>query len=236
MDFYALLQAPAFWFDIICAVVLVLFCARYIKIGLLAALVQISGTILSLIGAHLFASAADTWVYEFFFERPLTDQVETLISESGSNGIEALSETMLSVLPEGVQSLFPDMYTGVVQAEFAGTTQEIAQMIMDSTVSLIITQMIFMVLFFFGFVVCRMLVVVLVNLLKAVNNLPVLGSVNRVFGWVFGTIGGTIDFYLVLCVLWLLMLLTGDTLPVLNTTELANSWFFEVFRQYNPFL
>lgn len=235
MDFYALFTAPSFWFDVICGIMLIVFCSRYVKIGLLSAIIQIFGTLISLVGAHAFATFADTPVYEFLFEKTVANQVENLVNDSEANGIEALSETVLSVLPDSMQSLFEDVYGSSTLLETAGSTDQIVQVIMESTVSLIITQIIFMVLFFIGFVVCRMVVCLLVNLLRAANYIPVLGSVNRVLGWMLGAVGGVLDFYLAFCVLWVVILLTGDMVPVINTTDLAGSWFFELFQKYNPF-
>ncbi len=235
MDFHALLVTPSFWFDVICGMILIVFCSRYVKIGFLAAIIQIFGTFISIVGAYVFASFADTIVYEFLFEEALAQQLEKLITDGGASGMETLSEIVLSVLPSGMQGSFQDISSNVALLETTGGTEQMVQAIMENIVSPMVTQVVFMALFFIGFAVCRMVVYLLVKLLKAANYIPVLGSVNRVLGWVLGVVGGALDFYLVFCVLWGIILLTGDTIPIVNTTDLANSWFFEFFVQHNPF-
>ena len=50
--------------------------------------------------------------------------------------------------------------------------------------------------------------------------------------------GGTalIDLYLVLCVVWGLVVITGGSLSVLNDTVMSGSLYYKVFNLFNPFL
>lgn len=236
MDFSGLFTAPSFWFDIICIVFLIILCARYIKLGFLSAVVQISGTVCSVIGAYLLASVMDSWVYETFFEKSLEGQIEKIVSESSSNGAQAISEKLIEIVPEGLQSLLQGSWLNNIATQYSEEVSVVVQEIMKNTVEPIVTQMICMILFFAFFCIFRFLVYLLVNFLKVANYVPVLGSINRVLGWVFGALGGSLDFFLLFCLLWIFILLTGDNMPFLNTTDLAQSWFFEMFQNNNPFL
>ena len=82
----------------------------------------------------------------------------------------------------------------------------------------------------------RLLVSMLVTVLGLVNKLPVVGTVNRGLGWLVG--GGTalMDIYLVLCVVWGLVVITGGSLSVLNDTVMSGSLYYKVFNLFNPFL
>ena len=75
-----------------------------------------------------------------------------------------------------------------------------------------------------------------VTVLGLVNKLPVVGTVNRGLGWLVG--GGTalMDLYLVLCVVWGLVVITGGSLSVLNDTVMSGSLYYKVFNLFNPFL
>ena len=93
-----------------------------------------------------------------------------------------------------------------------------------------------LVLFFVFYALLRLLVSMLVTVLGLVNKLPVVGTVNRSLGWLVG--GGTalMDIYLVLCVVWGLVVITGGSLSVLNDTVMSGSLYYKVFNLFNPFL
>ena len=95
---------------------------------------------------------------------------------------------------------------------------------------------IMLVLFFVFYALLRLLVSMLVTVLGLVNKLPVVGTVNRGLGWLVG--GGTalMDIYLVLCVVWGLVVITGGSLSVLNDTVMSGSLYYKVFNLFNPFL
>lgn len=225
---------PSFCFDMICIVLFFLFCARYARLGFLAAVVQICGTVLSLVGAYLFATFADTPMYELFFERALTEQVEGMLAETGASGAEALSDAFAGILPESLWELLQVETFSAFALDLTGDVSAMAQVVMENIVAPITTQMIFMVLFSVGFFACRFLIYLLVRMLKVVNHVPVLGGINRFLGWVVGIAGGCIDIFLAFCALWVLILFTDNALPFLNTIDLAESYFFTLFQTYNP--
>ena len=93
-----------------------------------------------------------------------------------------------------------------------------------------------LVLFFLAFALLRMAVSFLVTVLGLVNKLPVVGAVNRWLGWTVGGIASLLDIYLVLCVVWALIVITGGNLTVLNDTVMSGSLYYKVFNVFNPFL
>ncbi len=76
----------------------------------------------------------------------------------------------------------------------------------------------------------------LVTVLGLVNRLPVIGTVNRWLGWLTGCIASTMDIYLVLCVVWAIIVITGGNLTVLNDTVMSSSLYYKAFNLFNPFL
>ena len=63
--------------------------------------------------------------------------------------------------------------------------------------------------------------------------------VNVVVCFVGGLVGGgtaLMDIYLVLCVVWGLVVITGGSLSVLNDTVMSGSLYYKVFNLFNPFL
>ena len=55
--------------------------------------------------------------------------------------------------------------------------------------------------------------------------------------WLDATGGNELmDLYLVLCVVWGLVVITGGSLSVLNDTVMSGSLYYKVFNLFNPFL
>ncbi len=76
----------------------------------------------------------------------------------------------------------------------------------------------------------------LVTVLGLVNKLPVIGAVNHWLGWGVGGIASLVDIYLVLCVVWALIVITGGNLTMLNDTVMSGSLYYKVFNVFNPFV
>ena len=87
-----------------------------------------------------------------------------------------------------------------------------------------------------SYAVLRLLVSMLVTVLGLVNKLPVIGTVNRGLGWLTGGMTALLDLYLVLCVVWGLVVITGGNLNVLNDTVMHSSLYYKAFNMFNPFL
>ena len=66
--------------------------------------------------------------------------------------------------------------------------------------------------------------------------IPVIGTVNRGLGWLTGGMTAMLDLYLVLCVVWGLVVITGGNLNVLNDTVMRSSLYYKAFNMFNPFL
>ena len=112
----------------------------------------------------------------------------------------------------------------------------LADTIVEKVLQPLLIPVITLVLFFVFYALLRLLVSMLVTVLGLVNKLPVVGTVNRGLGWLVG--GGTalMDLYLVLCVVWGLVVITGGSLSVLNDTVMSGSLYYKVFNLFNPFL
>ncbi len=252
MDLSNLFILPSFWFDMICIVIFIIMCARYVHLGFLAAVVQIFGTVFSLVGAHFVAAFADSIVYEKFLESALRAKVESVVAENSAQGLETLtesmsgtiSESMLEAIPEMILPELPDTFWAMLQEsgmtttviDLSGTTSAIVQSLMENVVSLIAVQMIYGVLFALSFLAIRFLVYLLVQALKSVNGIPFLGGVNRTLGWVVGLVGACVDIFLLLCVVWVVVIFSENALPVVNATDLSTSVFYILFQQFNPFV
>ena len=51
-----------------------------------------------------------------------------------------------------------------------------------------------------------------------------------------GALASLVDIYLVLCVVWALIVITGGNLTMLNDTVMSGSLYYKVFNVFNPFV
>mgnify|MGYP004418020275 CR=1 FL=1 len=129
----------------------------------------------------------------------------------------------------------------------------LADSIVENVLQPLLTPVITLVLFFLFYALLRLLVSMLVTVLGLVNKLPVIGTVNRFFslavlghtvahhqndplGWLVGGATALLDIYLVLCILWGIIVITGGNLNVLNDTVMSSSLYYKIFNLFNPFL
>ena len=112
----------------------------------------------------------------------------------------------------------------------------LADSIVENVLQPLLTPVITLVLFFLFYALLRLLVSMLVTVLGLVNKLPVIGTVNRGLGWLVGAGTALLDVYLVLCILWGLIVITGGSLNVLNDTVMSTSLYYKIFNLFNPFL
>ena len=211
---------PSFLFDIICTVVWLLLAVRYARKGFLASVVQLAGSLFSLTGARAFSGWAAGQVFQNFFAGSFRDQIAASITAGGVVDLSGIAQR----------------YAGSVSAVLSDNAVVLADVIVQKVLAPLLTPVISLVLFFVAFALLRMLVSLLVTVLGLVNKLPVVGTVNRWLGWTAGGIASLLDIYLVLCVLWALIVITGGNLTMLNDTVMSSSLYYKVFNVFNPFL
>ena len=219
---------PSFIFDIICTVVWLLLAVRYARKGFLAAVVQLTGNLVSLFGARQFSGWAAGQVFEQFFANSFRDQIAVSLS-----GIAA---KYAGFLPESFRASIVEACERSISAVLSDNAVVLADVIVQKVLAPLLTPVISLVLFFVAFALLRMLVSLLVTVLGLVNRLPVIGAVNHGLGWSVGALASLVDIYLVLCVVWALIVITGGNLTVLNDTVMSGSLYYKAFNLFNPFL
>ena len=227
---------PSFLFDIICTVVWLLLAVRYASKGFLASVVQLAGSLLSLTGARAFSGWAAGQVFQNFFAGSFRDQIAASITAGGVVDLSGIAQRYAGFLPESFRASIVEACERSISAVLSDNAVVLADVIVQKVLAPLLTPVISLVLFFVAFALLRMLVSLLVTVLGLVNKLPVVGTVNRWLGWTAGGIASLLDIYLVLCVLWALIVITGGNLTMLNDTVMSSSLYYKVFNVFNPFL
>ena len=227
---------PSFLFDILCTVVWIVLMARYARKGFLASVVQLLGNGLSLLGAHQLSSACAGWVFEHLLAGGFRTQIAANLAAGGGVDLTGIADKYAGFLPESFRASIVAACERSIGAVLADNAVVLADTIVEKVLQPLLTPVIMLVLFFVFYAVLRLLVSMLVTVLGLVNKLPVIGTVNKGLGWFVG--GGTalLDIYLVLCVVWGLVVITGGSLSVLNDSVMSGSLYYKVFNLFNPFL
>ena len=227
---------PSFLFDILCTVVWLVLMARYARKGFLASIVQLSGNLISLLGARQLSAACAGWVFENLLAGGFRTQIAESISAGGVVDLTGIADKYAGFLPESFRASIVEACERSVSAVLSDNAVVLADVIVQKVLAPLLTPVISLVLFFVAFALLRMLVSLLVTVLGLVNKLPVVGTVNRWLGWLTGCIASTMDIYLVLCVVWAIIVITGGNLTVLNDTVMSSSLYYKAFNLFNPFL
>ena len=219
---------PSFIFDILCTVVWLVLAIRYARKGFLAGVVQLTGNLISLFGARQFSGWAAGQVFERFFAAS--------ISAEGAVSLSGIAARYAGFLPESFRASIVEACERSISAVLNDNAVLLADVIVQKVLAPLLTPVISLVLFFVAFALLRMLVSLLVTVLGLVNKLPVIGTVNRGLGYTVGALASLVDIYLVLCVVWAIIVITGGNLTVLNDTVMSSSLYYKAFNLFNPFL
>ena len=227
---------PSFLFDIICTAAWIILVVRYARKGFLSSIVQLVGNLFSLLGAKELSAACAGWVFEHMLAGGFRTQIAESISAGGVVDLTGIADKYAGFLPESFRASIVETCERSISAVLSDNAVVLADAIVQKVLAPLLTPVISVVLFFVAFALLRMLVSMLVTVLGLVNRLPVIGTVNRGLGWLTGGMTALLDLYLVLCVVWGLVVITGGNLNVLNDTVMHSSLYYKAFNVFNPFL
>ena len=227
---------PSFLFDILCTVVWIVLIVRYARKGFLASMVQLTGNLINLLGAHQLSAACAGWVFENMLAGGFRTQIAASLSADGVVNLSGIADKYAGFLPESVRAAIVAACERSIGAVLADNAVVLADTIVEKVLQPLLTPVITLVLFFVFYALLRLLVSMLVTVLGLVNKLPVIGTVNRWLGWGVGGLTALLDIYMVLCVVWGIIVVTGGNLNVLNDTVMSGSLYYKAFNLFNPFL
>ena len=138
--------------------------------------------------------------------------------------LSGIAEKYAGFLPASFRASIVAACERSIGAVLADNAVVLADSIVENVLQPLLTPVITLVLFFVFYAVLRLLVSMLVTVLGLVNKLPV------------GAGTALLDVYLVLCILWGIIVITGGNLNVLNDTVMSSSLYYKIFNLFNPFL
>lgn len=225
----------AWIFDLLCLAVLLVTACRYAKKGLLATIVEAVGTFASLLGARLISMWAAPQIFAQWFAPSLRVQVAEKLAQSGNWNLDALVADLTGFLPASIIQSVVEPVRSQLEIALNGNVESMTDALMTNLMEPLLVPIAMGVVFFLIFVVLRMVVGLLSRILTHVNGIPLIGTANKGLGLAAGAIVGLLYVFLVLCVLWMLIAITGGQMPYLNDALLTDSIFYRIFSAVNPF-
>lgn len=217
-------------YDIIFLVILLLATLHGRRQGLVAGLVGLAGAVLGIAVAVWGAGQLGPAIYQDHIGAALGDSVAAALSAQGEN-LPAILEQYLGFLPDG---LFQQVSTALQQAMQASAADISSEVV--AALEPILLPLLEAVLFLVLCSVIRWVFRLLAGLLRHLNDLPVLGGVNRVLGLVLGLFTGALDCWMLSLLLWGAAALTGGSVSWISSQALSGSVLYGVFSGLNPFL
>ena len=226
--------------DFILLVIVFLCAVKGFKNGFFTALVNLIGSIVSLILAWIVSNRYSGIIFENLLREKVIDSTYKYIQDSANNlDIRSLLENIISGLPENFMDKFIDsivVKAENIMAELATPSMEVAVNIVDTIIAPAVTVVIGIVIFCIVFTVCNIIAGLLSKLFRAINAIPVVGFANRLAGFGIGLCTGAINVFLISCLLSIIAIITQNSLSFLNIEVLAQSKILAMTQSINPFM
>ena len=226
--------------DFILLVIVFLCAVKGFKNGFFTALVNLIGSIVSLILAWIVSNRYSGIIFENLLREKVIDSTYKYIQDSANNlDIRSLLENIISGLPENFMDKFIDsivVKAENIMAELATPSMEVAVNIVDTIIAPAVTVVIGIVIFCIVFTVCNIIAGLLSKLFRAINAIPVVGFANRIAGFGIGLCTGAINVFLISCLLSIIAIITQNSMSFLNIEVLAQSKILAMTQSINPFM
>ena len=183
---------------------------------------QIVGNLFSLIGAQQLAVWGSGALFDRFFAGSFRERIAAGLAAGGAADLGLIAERYAGFLPESVRRQAVEACERALDGLLTDNVLVMADTIVQDVIRPLLTPVFSISL--------------LVTVLGLVNHLPLVGAVNHLLGVPLGALAGLADVFLLLCVVWALMVITGGNLPGLNEAALGGSVYYTIFSRLNPFM
>ena len=219
----------AFTIDLITVFIICLFAFFAAKKGFAESVISFFGWLISLLAAVIISRAGALFIYEVILKHRLLDFISTAVANSDNSAIiaESLNE-MLATLPQFMVNMM-EFETGGVGIELNNLITENSNAISEAImmfVAPIIKTALRGIIFIVVFVICKIVVKIISSVFKLVKKLPLLGSLDGLAGFVFGTLKGIIVMYIIGNILMFAIKATNNTLNFISLESVSQTKVF----------
>ncbi|MGN0976371.1 MAG: CvpA family protein [Gemmiger sp.] len=198
--------------------------------GFVSGLLRLGGSVAGIIGATWATREWAVPLYDRFIGPPLRERVAEAAARQSAE-TSGWVEQNLGILPEAAR----DAVAGLLQNAADLGTETLVQQV-AAAVQPLLLPLLQAVIFMVVLALIRLVFRLLERLFRHLNGVPLLGTVNKMFGFCFGFVSGTLDCWFAAILLWLAATVTTGQLSFLNSAVLAQSRLYSFFANFNPFL
>lgn len=209
--------------DGILILVLLLTAIRGYKDGFLSAAINLAGNLGSLFAGRYVAKNYAQVFFEKVLRSGLIERSYNYLSQNRRS--TDISEALASVLDNLPQS-FVEKVVSAAQNAAQGVlapTQDSAAVLVDDFIAPMLLPVIAAGLFVITFLVVGILCKILAKRLKIVNEVPLIGTANKIAGFLMGTASGVVNIILLSFLLYIICIVTKDGMSFVTLDILRQS-------------
>lgn len=182
----------------------------------------------------LLSPSLSNSIYETFFKAGVTDQLARTIGNSIGDGAEAVIAGIAAVVPSfaavflSSSSFDSEAITGIIEngnQDSVNSAADAVEGLISPAFTALIGIIIMVILFFILLAVFKFVA----RLLSKFFELPVLSTINRVFGGVIGIAEGVILVMLIVSLAKMAVPITDGSIPFLTQEAIDGSFIFKAF-------
>lgn len=211
-------------YDVLFVLLLIAVAYGGMRRGFVSGLLRLGGSIVGIIAG---VAGVRQWAEQLYVDHlgvVIGERIRDTVAEYGEGAAEALAG--LPFLPAPVQKELISIVNGA-----AGDMVPRIVNVLQPVFLPIIQALLFLVICLLVHAAAR----ILERALRSINYLPVLGQVNKMFGFALGFVAGVLDCWLLAMALWAGSAVAMGRLPFLTQEALSHSILYTFLASFNPF-
>ena len=225
----------AFWLDASLVVLAILFVVIGFYRGVVISLVELAGTLASVVAAVVLASAIAPVIFTAFVRPPLAESIQTSITSTIGQDAAARVQSVMEALPKFISNSLSGY--GLTANEFSGALSSAGDRAASAVVDLIapiVTDLIKTVLMLVLFLILMIFVRLAARGIDKVFRLPVLRQLNAVLGAVFGLLKCALFVMLACAGLRIVLPMLSSSPALFSKETLESTLLFQHIYDSNP--
>lgn len=229
--------------DAITVVVIAIFAVASYRKGFLNTIVVLLGSIGAVVASLTYSQPIAELVYKNY----LYDKVAAMVAEhldeftamdmqAFAVGMQELAEELPAFLSLAIKSELGRYAEQWYQQILSGGSATITAAIANTIVAPIAIGLLRVIVFFVLFSVLMLLVKTVAKLLRTVNYLPLIGTLNVLLGGVLGALQGMLYMFVISAVLWFVLLASGGEFGPVTSDIIDQTILFRYFYGAGPWV
>jgi len=184
--------------DFIAVAIIVLTVIFSARKGFLRSILDFFGKIATFVIAILAARQLAPVIFNHFFRAGMEERIAGVIEAHAVHNTRQLLDNLVGFLPEGML----ESMSASLEQMLDFNAPDVANRVVDVVVEPFLTPFIGVILFLIFVIILWIALRLLTMLLRGVEKIPLVGTLNHILGAVVGLLLAAIYIYLLLCIIW----------------------------------